>query len=185
MGLEHTLALLNPTRVNLDGAGRGLDALTADLVAAALGSARDPAGVNLLIADLVDRSGYQDLEDELHGRLMNVALRQGWMVKQPRTLHGLTKSMLRLALYEALMPPKCPRCRGRLQRYSRAVRRDVPCERCEGCGSIALTSRERARQMAMNHEAWRTIWAPRYQSILGWLDNLAGTAAAEVRRALK
>lgn len=184
MGLEHKLAMLNATRVNLGGTGGGRT-LTPETIAGALGSAHERRGVDLLVADLVGTTNYQDLENRVYDPLLALALRRGWIPPAKTTLQWMVRALLRLALYEKLMPRQCTLCKGRRVRYKRTLKKDVDCQRCDGRGSMELKNRERMQQLELNRDAWDRYWRWRYHDVQAWLDNLTGTAEAEIRRALR
>lgn len=184
MGIESALSMLGPARVQLDGNGGGGE-LTPDMVQAGLGSLRDADGGALLLAKVQGVSGYAALEQRLHARVLAMAQREHWIIEKPRKLSDLTRALLRLALLEFLIPPQCSLCKGRAKRYSRAARADVPCQRCDGVGSLPLKGRERARELGIAHTTWDRTWAKRYQRIQSFLSDLYGTAEGDLKRVLK
>lgn len=184
MGLEHTLAMLHPSRIKLDGAG-GTGLLTPEMVAAALGRAPERRGVDLLVADLVGHSNYEAMERRLFDSLFVRSLERGWIPPEGRLLSDLVRTMLRMALYERLMPKQCRACKGRRIRHSRKLKKDLPCPQCDGRGSMELSARDRMRYLDLKRDVWERRWAERYRSVQAWLDGLAGTAEADVRRALR
>lgn len=185
MGLEHKLAMLNPTRVRLDGAGGGGGTLTPEIIAGALGSAREQKGVDLLIAQLVGITDYKGLENRLHDPLLFMAFQRGWIVEPPMTLQRMVRNLLRMALYEKLIPPRCTLCKGRCTRYNRKLKKEENCQRCKGLGTMELQRYERRMHLEVTLEDWERHWKRRYHDVQAWLDNLTGTAEAEIRRSLR
>ena len=187
MGLEHKLAMLNPTRVNLNGAGGGgKNLLTSETIAGALGNAGEQRGVDLLIADFVGITDYRGLENRLYEPLLFMAFRRGWIPPAPLTLQWLVRRMLRVALYEKLIPERCSGCKGRGKRQKRVPKRqEIDCPDCNGRGTLCLSLAERLEQMRLDLDQWERCWSQRYHDIQAWLDNLTGTAEADFNRALR
>lgn len=185
MGLEHKLAMLNATHVNLNGTGGGGGTLTAETVAGALGSVNERRGVDLLVADLVGIADYQGLENRLYEPLVFMAFNRGWIAPEGMTLQRMVRSLLRLALYEKLVPEKCPACKGRRVRFKRALKKEIACPKCGGRGSMELSRRERLEHLELDLDGWERCWRWRFRDVQAWLDNLTGTAEAEIHRALR
>lgn len=183
--VERMVGMLGPSRMNLDGAGRGHGSMTPQMVAAGLAKCSNPIGASLLQAKVTGAFRYVELEQALHADLMSRAFREGWRANKPRSLEGMVRQMLRMALFHFLAPELCPRCKGRMTVRDRALRADAPCPRCSGQGSVGMSAREMSAELGLTPTAWKKRWEQRYSGIQAWLHELYGTAEGDLTRALR
>lgn len=190
MGVERVLMLLEAKKVDWTGSGgRSSDALTAEDVAAAVARIKNPAGRMLLVSRATGMKGvegdYGRLEAAFLERVCARAARHRWVVKAPREGLSFYRLMTRLALFEFVLPAGCPKCEGRCTQYNRRLRRELPCSRCRGIGTVALSDRERARELGLHHRTYIETWKERYEGVLATVAAAYRDAKRDLSSALQ
>ena len=182
--VDTVLAMVGPGRPSFTvGAGGG--ELTPELVRGALGMLRDQDGASLLYSKVRGDVNLSEMERRLFPRWLARAEADGWTVTGAQSLGEVIARMLRLALLEFLVPSRCPRCGGRKTTYHRASKTDIACYRCHGRGELPLKESERAAHAGIPMPAWKSRWGARYRQLQAWLDELYGSAEADLSRALR
>jgi hypothetical protein len=172
------LRLLNPKSVRLDGASRGVPAITIDDINAACAGA-DQIGLDLLLSRVCDdRSAQHRAFYSLHQEVVQLAVDHHWKIREKG--QEKLRSLTQLILFELTNPVRCPKCKG--TRYNKQLR---PCKTCYGTGFYKIKNAQRARALGVNASTWGRIWGARYADVLSLLLNHESDALKNISKKLK
>lgn len=88
-----------------------------------------------------------------------------------RDLRQVVQLVCLHAILEYAVPLMCPECKGRKYRYPKQSGEAAkPCQRCRAAGTVAVSGRERARELGFSEATWRRHWARRYERMLSFLE---------------
>lgn len=81
-----------------------------------------------------------------------------------------------LAVFEAITPGKCARCRGT------GIVKDKVCKVCNGSGIKYLSNRRIADALGINESTFRRVWKSRYNELLSYLHGLENIINSTIYR---
>lgn len=165
------IAILSPQAVDLFHIPGGWDHITPSLVAAALAIVRPEAST-------FGKIKYARMNSEAH-RLATMTLnivtqrpyRRTWPKSEP---DRRARTVVNLALIEAVHPPVCDTCNGRKVAEIGSLK--VTCGGCGGTGMRYSVDAARARALQLSEDEWTARWKRLHSSVIvltsRWDDQL-------------
>jgi hypothetical protein len=175
------ISKLNPKIPNPDSCGGSSHgALSSHDIAAALGRCHNPISAPLLRVKYAgDRSSLGRLSLTVLARVAELVEENNWKTEEPMRFVSLAAGAC-----DEYLNKLCTMCDGRGTIGKRAAT-TKQCPMCEGSGKYKPKASERARTIGVTATAYKTTWAPRWDSVLEELSKAEGEGAACVSHQLK
>lgn len=182
MSVHRLLARLTAKTASLEPPSRGKTGLGSDEIQGALGYVDDPISCLLVQARYI---GHLEVVPELVERVQEVVWEVATEEKWKRASLERVARLSRQAVYETVLPRKCPKCNGReiLWMKSGVVQK---CKRCNG-GKIRLwySDAATARAIGLPYKVYRHSWKFHYARVIRYLIYMEDAGIEDIRRALR